>query len=336
MFLFDFQLLAALILDIVFGDPVWFPHPVRIIGFFCNKFETIFRHMFSSEYVAGLLSFISVLAVTTGGTALLLYLIYTFSPLLAQCFAVFLLYTSVAIRDLVIHSKRVYKQLKSNDSVSLDPARKAVAQIVGRDTAALDQEGIIRATVETVAENMVDGVTAPLFYAVLFTFLAPFTGINPVFLAVAGAIGYKAVNTMDSMFGYKNDKYLFFGRSAALTDDFFNFIPARLSGVILVPAAALCGYNWQNAWQVFRRDRLAHASPNAAHAEAAVAVALGIELGGVSQFFGQKTVKPLIGRDDRKIDKDDILRTNRLMLLASFLFLVTMLFVRFLFLLIFQ
>ena len=335
MFLFDLQLLTAIFLDILFGDPRWFPHPVRIIGFFCNRFETIFRHRFSSEYIAGLFTFMSVLSVTIGGTALLLFCVYLLSPLVAQCVAVFLLYTSVAIRDLIVHSKKVYKQLQDN-SASLDPARKAVAQIVGRDTAALDRKGIIRATVETVAENMVDGVTAPLFYAVICTFFSPLTGINPIFLAVLGAIGYKAVNTMDSMFGYKNEKYLFFGRSAALTDDFVNLIPARLSGIILVPAAALCGCNWRDAWIVFKRDRLAHASPNAAHPEAAVAGALGVELGGVSQYFGKNIVKPVIGQDEKEIEMDDILRTNRLMLIASFLFLLALLFFRFLFLQIIQ
>lgn len=266
----------------------------------------------------------------------MLYLVNTFSSFLAQCIAVFLLYTSVAMRDLIVHSKMVYRQLQNNDSASLDPARKAVAQIVGRDTAVLDRRGIIRATVETVAENMVDGVTAPLFYAVLFSFFAPLTGISPIFLAVLGAFGYKAVNTMDSMFGYKNEQYLFFGRSAALTDDFVNFIPARLSGLILIPAAALCGYDWGNAWKVFTRDRLAHASPNAAHPEAAVAGALKIELGGVSQYFGKKIIKPVIGDDEREVEGGDILRTNRLMLLASFLFLLMILFVRLLFLQIIQ
>lgn len=261
---------------------------------------------------------------------------YIFSPFLAQFLAIFLLYTTVAMRDLIVHSKMVYRQLQINDSASLDPARKAVAQIVGRDTDALDRKGIIRATVETVAENMVDGVTAPLFYAVLCTLFAPLTGINPIFLAVLGAIGYKTVNTMDSMFGYKNTKYLYFGRSAARIDDFVNFVPARLSGILLVPAAALCGYNWRNAWIVFSRDRLAHASPNAAHPEAAVAGALGIELGGASQYFGEKIVKPLIGHDEEEIEKDDIHRTNRLMLVASFLFLLVVLLVRFLFLQIIQ
>lgn len=332
MLSFELQVFVAIILDLLFGDPRWFPHPVRVIGFFCNRFEIFFRRMFTSEYLAGLFAFFSVLSISIGGTALFLFQLYVFSPLLAQFLAIFLLYTTVAMRDLIAHSKTVYRQLQVNDSASLDPARKAVAQIVGRDTDALDRKGIIRATVETVAENMVDGVTAPLFYAVFCTFFAPLTGVSPIFLAVLGAIGYKAINTMDSMFGYKNTKYLFFGRSAARIDDFVNFVPARLSGILLVPAAALCGCNWRNAWRVFSRDRLAHASPNAAHPEAAVAGALGVELGGVSQYFGEKIVKPVIGHDEEEIVQEDILRTNRLMLVASFLFLLLILFVRFLFL----
>lgn len=325
---FELQLLVALGLDLSFGDPRWFPHPVRLIGFLCTRFEKLCRNSFSSPFVAGLVTLIAVLTLSVGGTALLLYGLHYFSSLLAQLAAVFLLYTSVAVRDLLLHSKRVYQQLVDEDAVSLDPARNAVAQIVGRDTSVLDRKGIIRATIETVAENMVDGVTAPLFYAVMFTLLAPLTGVSSIYLAVLGAIGYKAVNTMDSMFGYKNERYLLFGRSAALLDDLVNWIPARISGLLLIPASAFCGLDWQGSRRIFIRDRLAHASPNAAHPEAAVAGALGIELGGTSQYFGKKMVKPVIGSGRREVEVNDILRTNRLMLVGSLLFLLCMLCLR--------
>lgn len=330
MYLFELQLIAALCLDLCIGDPRWFPHPVRIIGFFCTRLEIIFRRFLSSEYMAGLMTLIFVLLLTIGGTASLLFLSELFSSVLSQLFAVFLLYTSVAIRDLIIHSKEVYRQLASNED--LDSARKAVSMIVGRDTSVLDRKGIIRATVETVAENMVDGVTAPLFYAVLFSLLAPLTGVDAIILAVLGAISYKAVNTMDSMFGYKNEQYLNFGRSAALLDDLVNWLPARLSGLCLIPAAAMCGFNSRGALTIFMRDRLSHASPNAAHPEAAVAGALGIELGGTSQYFGKTMVKPVIGVASRDAEQDDILRTNRLMLVGSLVFLIMMLLFRGLFL----
>ena len=323
MSFFELQLCLAVLLDLLFGDPRWFPHPVRLIGLFCTGCETVFRKCIQSEYIAGGLTVLSVLVFTLGGTALLLAAVNLYSLFLAQCFAIVLFYTSIAARDLVVHSRAVYTALQNDDS--LGPARKAVAQIVGRDTAGLDRGAIVRACVETVAENMVDGVTAPLFYGVCLSLLAPFTAIDPLFLAACGAMGYKAVNTMDSMFGYKNEKYLFFGRCAARLDDLLNFIPARITGLILIPAAFFLGLHWKDAFAVLKRDRLAHASPNAAHPEAAVSGALGIELGGVSLYFGQEVVKPTIGVA-RKSPKDtDILRTNHLMLLGSLFFFVLLL-----------
>lgn len=332
MLLFELQLLLAVGLDLLAGDPRWFPHPVRIIGFFCNTFEKIFRMICSSSSFAGFFTVASVLFVSIAGTAFILAVLHQISPIFAQLFAVFLLYTTVAIRDLLKHSKEVHKQLVEKGRVDLNPARNAVAMIVGRDTSALDEKGIIRATIETVAENMADGITAPLFYAICLTLLSPLTGINPIYLAVCGAIGYKAVNTMDSMIAYKNERYLVFGKWAARLDDIINFLPARLSGLLLIPAASLWGDDWRSAFIVFKKDRLAHASPNAAHTEAAVAGALGLELGGTSLYFGEKIVKPVIGLDRKPIHTQDILRTNKLIVTGSLLFLLLMLFIRVLFL----
>lgn len=326
MFVFEFQLLAAVLLDLLLGDPRWFPHPVRLIGFFCVSSETFFRKIFSSEFLAGSASFTMVLFLSLTVTAAVLFSSNYYSGFLAQCIAIILLYNSIAARGLVSHSRVVYQAL--NDQESLDGARSEVARIVGRDTAALDRKGIIRACVETVAENMVDGVTAPLFYAVVFSFFAPFTAIEPLFLAVFGAMGYKAVNTMDSMFGYKNERYLRFGRVAAKFDDIVNWVPARISGLMLVPAAFLLGLDWKNAFRIFTRDRLAHASPNAGHPEAAAAGALGIALGGTSVYFGKELVKPVIGENRRPIEDLDILRSNNLMLVGSLLFLLPLLFIR--------
>ncbi len=325
-FLFELQLGAALLLDLLFGDPRWFPHPVRIIGFFCTRCETLFRKLFHSEFWAGVVTVAAVLALTLGCTAFLLLVVASFSPSASILLAIFFLYTSIAARDLVHHSRAVYNSLQNTGS--LDPARQAVAQIVGRDTATLGKKGIVRACVETVAENMVDGVTAPLFYAICLTLLAPATGIEPLFLAVFGAAFYKAVNTMDSMFGYKNDRYLAFGRMAARLDDLVNFIPARLSGLILIPAAFFLRLDFRGAWLVLKRDRLSHASPNGGHPEAAFAGALGIQLGGKSNYFGKEVEKPVIGDPVQEIKDLDILRSNRLMLLGSMLFLVVMLLLR--------
>ncbi len=336
MWVFEIQLLIALLLDLMIGDPRWFPHPVRIIGFICNRSEHLFRIVCLSKRRAGLFTVISVLFFSVLGTAFILAILNQISPLAAQIFATFLLYTTVAIRDLLKHSKDVYNQLISNCQSNLEPARRAVAMIVGRDTSVLDKKGIIKATIETVAENMVDGITAPLFYGILFTFLAPLTGINPIFLAVSGAIGYKAINTMDSMIAYKNDRYFVFGKSAARLDDIINFLPARISGLFLILAAALCGNDWRSAIKVFKNDRLAHASPNAAHTEAAVAGALGVELGGTLSYFGKTVIKPVIGQDRNLITAEYILQTNKLIVVGSFIFIISMLLIRVLFLQIIQ
>jgi len=323
MFLFELQIGLVVAIDLVFGDPRFLPHPVRFIGLICTGSERFFRKLSVPDQVAGILSFMAVLCVTLGITALLLFLINLYSSVVASLVAVYLLYTSIAARDLITHSRSVYVALQ--DSTDIAKAQKAVAMIVGRDTATLDRQGVIRACVETVAENMVDGVTAPLFYAVLFSLLAPLTGVDPIFLATIGALAYKAVNTMDSMFGYKNERYLHFGRMAAKVDDYVNYIPARLSGLILIPTALVLGLDWRNSCRVFMRDRLAHASPNAAHPEAAMAGALNIELGGTSVYFGKEMIKPTIGDNNRAVTEKDILLSNRMMLLGSYIFLILLL-----------
>lgn len=333
MFIFELQLSAAIFLDCFSGDPRFIPHPVQLIGFLCVRSEKLFRKTLNSEYVAGLFAFFTVFILSISLTSLILFTANSFSSLFAQTIAIILLYTCLAARGLVAHSRAVYNALQNTET--LEPAQTAVAQIVGRDTSNLSQKGIIRACVETVAENMVDGVTAPLFYAVMLSLFAPILGVTPLFLAVLGAMGYKAVNTMDSMFGYKNERYINFGRTAAKVDDFVNWLPARISGLFLVPAAFFLGLDWKNSFIIFRKDRLSHASPNAAHPEAAVAGALGIELGGTSMYFGEEVVKPVIGFDKRRAEDKDILRANTIMLLGSFLFLIALLLFRFLVLKIF-
>ncbi len=327
MSLFDLQLALAVVLDLLLGDPRFLPHPVRLIGMFCSACERIWRRSLLPEYLSGLLTVLSVLFLSLGSTAFVLWLAGLISPLAVQVLAVFLLYTSFAARSLVEHSRVVFRAL--NEGEGLDNARNAVAQIVGRDTAALDRTGIIRACVETVAENMVDGITAPVFYAVVGSLLSGLTGLDPLVMAVLGAMGYKAVNTMDSMFGYRNDSYLYFGRAAARLDDLVNLLPARISGLILIPAAFVLGLDWRGALRILRRDRLAHASPNAAHSEAAVAGALGVILGGTSFYFGEKVIKATIGDNRRELEDRDIPRTNSLILLASLLFLLLMLILRY-------
>jgi adenosylcobinamide-phosphate synthase len=221
-------------------------------------------------------------------------------PWLGSLVSILLLYTTIAPRDLVRHSTEVYTPLAAGD---LPEARRRVGMIVGRDTAALDEAGVARATVESVAESMVDGVTAPLFFAVLG---------GPM-----GAMLYKAINTMDSMFGYKNERYRAFGWAAARLDDLANFLPARLTSLMIPAAAFLLRFDAKGSFSILLRDRRKHASPNSGHTEAAVAGALGVQLGGPSPYFGRMVEKPTLGEAVRSIEPQDILRANRLMLLSS-------------------
>ena len=300
----EYQILIAILLDQLLGDPRWLPHPVRIIGAACTGCERLTRAVLP-PFVAGIFSAILVLALTGAMVWGLIAGATLLHPWLGTATSIVLLYTTIAARDLVRHSTEVYVALQDGD---LPEARKRVGMIVGRDTANLDEAGVARAAVESVAESMVDGVTAPLFFALLG---------GPV-----AAMLYKAVNTMDSMFGYKNARYLKFGWAAARLDDLANFIPARITS-LMIPAASfpLC-LDPKRSLLTLLRDRFAHASPNSGHTEAAVAGALGVQLGGPSRYFGTMMDKPAIGDATRTLEPRDILRANRLMLLSSALTLL--------------
>lgn len=293
----ELQLVLALILDALFGDPHWFPHPVRLIGRLAYATESLSRRMFPSEKVAGMFSVLVVLAVSGGAGWGLIMLAGAVHPVAGDIVSVLMLYFCFAARDLVKHSKKVADALHESD---LEKAREKVGMIVGRDTATLDKEGVIKACVESVAENTVDGITAPLFWAAIG---------GPV-----GALLYKAVNTMDSVFGYKNEQYLHFGWAAAKLDDLVNWLPARLTGLIMVLASLLLGLRTADSWKILLRDRLHHSSPNSGHAEAAVAGALGIRLGGPSMYFGKQVDKPFIGDNCFSLDTVHITKTNQLMI----------------------
>ncbi len=211
----------------------------------------------------------------------------------------------IAVKSLKKESMNVYNELENG---TINSARKAVSRIVGRDTQSLTDEGVTKAAVETVAENTSDGIIAPLFYMLIG---GPVLG----FL-------YKAVNTMDSMIGYKNEKYMFLGRAAAKTDDLFNFIPARLSAFFMIISAFILKYDYKNAYKIFKRDRFNHKSPNSAQTESVCAGALNVMLAGDAWYFGKLVKKPTIGDDIRKIEHSDIIKANRLMILTSVLFLI--------------
>jgi adenosylcobinamide-phosphate synthase len=323
---FEIQIAAALLVDQLVGDPRWFPHPVRIIGWFCQRFEGIFRHLFQSKKLAGFCTVISVILVTMIAVGMLLGVAASLSSVFTDCLAILIVYTSIAAKDLIVHSRDVHACLYPSEDIVA--ARKAVSMIVGRDTENLDRAGVSRACVETVAENMVDGVTAPLFFGILCSMLPPVYGFDDIGFAALGAMTYKAINTMDSMFGYKNDTYLEFGWSAAKLDDIANFIPARLSGLMVIVSAFILRLDWQGSAKIFLRDRLRHSSPNSAHTEAAVAGALGVQLGGDAFYFGKLTSKLAIGDKIRAVGADDIVITGRIMQIGALFFVALLLLLR--------
>ena len=293
----------GLLLDLLFGDPGWLYHPVRLIGNWIASAERQLRKVCASHLMAagGVLWVMTALMAFLIPFALLA-LAGWLHPALRFLLETFWCFQILAARSLSSESRKVYEKVKESD---LPGARRAVSMIVGRDTEKLTEEGVTKAAVETVAENTSDGVTAPLIYMMI--------GGAPLgFL-------YKAVNTMDSMLGYKNDRYLYFGRIPAKMDDIFNYIPARITGLLMTAAAFLTGLDGKNAWKIYRRDRRKHASPNAAQTESVCAGALGVQLAGDAVYFGKVYKKEFIGDALRRIEPEDILRTRRLMYAAEFL-----------------
>ncbi|MBS5950825.1 MAG: cobalamin biosynthesis protein [Clostridium sp.] len=297
------QLTIGYLLDLIIGDPQNPLHPIRLIGNLCKRIENYFRKELSNSLkMAGLLTWISVVLIVFIFTNLILKLGYGLNYIFGIMVSGIIIYFCIATKSLKVEALRVVKALKDND---IEEARHRLSYIVGRDTKSLDKEGILRAVVETIAENISDGVVAPILYAGLFG--APF------------ALVYKAVNTMDSMFGYKNDKYYEFGYFPAKLDDIFNYIPARLTGYLIIASAYFLKLDYKNSYNIYKRDRYNHSSPNSAHPEAAVAGALGLKLGGANYYFGKLVEKPTIGDEVKKIEINDVYITNRILYLVSFL-----------------
>ena len=291
-------------LDALLGDPYRMPHIIRLVGSLVSVAERTLRRLLpatpAGERAGGVALVVVVAGASTACAWALLRLAYGASCWLGLAAETFVCYQMIAARQLAIEALRVRDALEREGVAA---ARKAVSMIVGRDTQALDEGGVIRAAVETVAENASDGVVAPL-----------------LFMALGGApagVLYKAVNTMDSMVGYKNERYRHFGTAAARLDDVLNFVPARLTGVLMCVVAPLVGLDGKGAWRVFVRDRRKHASPNSAHPEAACAGALGVRLAGPASYFGVVHDKPYIGDDLRPVEPADITASTRLLAATS-------------------
>ena len=301
-----YAVLGGFVLDTLFGDPAWLPHPVVLMGKAISRLEKFLRARLPKTPQGELLGGAVVAFVLPVGTFLLTSLVCLgaarLSPWLGLAVQMFWCGQALAAKGLAQESRNVYRALTQD---TLPAARKAVSRIVGRDTEALTAEGVTKAAVETVAENASDGVIAPLLYMLL--------GGAPL------ALTYKAVNTMDSMLGYKNEKYLYFGRAAAKLDDVANYLPSRIAALLWVAAAALTGNSAKGAWRIWRRDRRNHASPNSAQTESACAGALGVQLAGPAYYFGEYYPKPTIGDALRPIEPEDILRADRMMYVESLL-----------------
>lgn len=305
-----YALLTGFVLDLLFGDPEWLPHPVvgmgKTISFLEKKLRAHLPATPRGERMGGIVLAVVLPVLSFALPALVLIACQAVSPILRYAVESLMCYQILAARCLANESLRVYRCVAQGD---LPAARAAVSRIVGRDTEKLSLEGVTKAAVETVAENASDGEIAPL-----------------LFLALGGAplgFAYKAVNTMDSMVGYRNERYLWFGRAAARLDDVCNFLPARLSGLAMVAVSPLVGLSGRGAWRIFRRDRFNHASPNSAQTEAACAGALGVQLAGDASYFGVVHHKKTIGDATRPVQAEDIPRANRLMFGASALCLAT-------------
>lgn len=297
------------ILDLLFGDPYWLPHPIRLIGSLIARVENCFLgknkdRNEKKELWQGIYMVIIVLLSTMTVTTLILCLTYYINCYLGIAVETIMTYQILATKCLKVESMKVYHCLKDK---TLPEARNAVSMIVGRDTDCLDERGVAKAAIETVAENTSDGVIAPMLYTALG---GPILG----FL-------YKAVNTMDSMIGYKNEKYFYFGRTAAKLDDVVNFLPARISAYLMIVASFIGGkcFSGKRAYYIYKRDNRNHASPNSAQTESVCAGALGIQLAGDASYFGKIVKKPYIGDNVRAVEYEDIKRVNLLMYLTAWL-----------------
>ena len=297
-----FVLISAYVLDLIFGDPYSFPHPVKFIGNMIARLEKFFFATLINKLLSGLITFLIVVVTTYFATFLLINISYSLNSYLGIAVEILLTYTVLSAKCLEVEAVKVQRELRAKN---LENSRKSLSYIVGRDTKELDFSQIIKAVIETVAENTVDGVISPIFYLCL--------GGVPL------AMAFKAISTLDSMIGYRNEKYEEFGKVSARADDVANFIPARLSIIFFTISAFLLRLDYKNAFLICMRDRKNHLSPNCAYSESLTAGALGIQLGGSHYYGGKLVEKQKIGDDLKKADVDDITKTVNMLRIVTFL-----------------
>lgn len=321
------DVIIAYILDLVLGDPYWLPHPIRFIGWLIKRTERVLRKWIAGEDAglavrerkAGLV----LCAFVVGAVAFIVWGILQVAvllhPTLFHIVNIYFIYSALAAKCLAVEAKKIFRVVKKGDIIE---SRNMLAMLVGRETSQLSEKEIIRGVVETTAENTVDGVLSPLMYAILGSVFG---------LGAPLVYAFKAASTLDSMVGYMNDKYINFGRVSAKFDDVLNYVPARLSGIIIPMSAMLTGKSFKRSFSIMLRDRRNHKSPNCAYPEAAVAGALGVRIGGNNVYFGKVVEKPTIGDPYKELEPSDIVDTIRIMYAASILTLAIGLFIAFIF-----
>lgn len=310
--IFKYAIIIGFFIDCILGDPQNPLHPIRFLGYINNLGISLYDKLnikkAKIQFIYGMLMNIFILFFVFFIFFYLVYIFYKINFYLGICFEIIMSYFIIAPKCLYTESMKVYKALKNND---IEKARLYLSYIVGRDTKNLKEEKIIKATIETIAENLSDGVIAPL-----------------IFLAIGGVplgMVYKAVNTLDSMVGYKNEKFMYFGKFSAKLDDVFNFIPARISALLMIIATLILRLNIKNAIKIYIRDRYNHLSPNSAHTEAVCAGALSIQLGGASTYKGKVVEKKTIGNNIKNASLNDILIANRLMYVSTIILIIILL-----------
>ncbi|WP_340162478.1 adenosylcobinamide-phosphate synthase CbiB [Clostridium tarantellae] len=316
------DIIIAYILDLIFGDPYCMPHPIRFVGSLIRKTEKLLRkgekkwplkfikNEKRRERLCGGVLWVITIGVTVGTVYLILGICKYINIYLFHIVNIYFIYSSLASTCLAFEGKKIFKSLDKKD---LEKSRINVSYIVGRETSNLNEEEIIKATVETVAENTVDGIISPLFYIIIGGMFG---------VAAPMAYMYKAINTLDSMVGYKNEKYMNYGFVSAKIDDLANYIPARLTAIFMIIASFILRLDYKNCIKIVKRDRRNHKSPNCAYPESAISGALGIKLGGTHVYFGKVVPKPTIGEELRKPCNNDIITTIKVMYLTSFIALV--------------